>query len=428
MIDTRHFEDHGYLVVPGFLAPEEVHALRRCTRQLPEQLRAHVPPDIGVSWDDHGSIRQVMHAERIVPPLDRLNQSARALDVVRHLLGYDVGLYHSKLLLKDPGGFEVPWHQDYAYWAQWSPHPCQVNCMVYLDDADDENGCLRVVPGSHRHGAIAHGHSPVHGDFHAALEAVDVGAARSLPGPAGTAIFFGPLLFHASRRNGSARHRHSYTTVYTNPLIDVHRGVYSRFFPVEQVKALTGPGPFRFCEEHYQRRNLWQLAVDHVAEPIWPWIEVSDRTFTDGTFEWLSARKDPRSTYVRCEQYPLAWSNRDDVQVRTGRLIDTVPRLDRPAGLVYLDCEARVNAREALTALAPGLVPGTVMLIDRFFNCPDWEFGVYREFQRVVLERDLGFDYLGRCAQQVAIRVTDGVPSGCADPAWAPVSEGIRYA
>jgi hypothetical protein len=413
--------------VPDFIEPDEVQTLRAFTRQLPQRLKEHTPTAIGVTWDGAASIQQVMHAEVICPPLDRINRSDRTLEFIRQFWGHDIGLYHSKFLLKDPGGFEVPWHQDFAYWTRQSASPCQLNCMVYLDDADEENGCLWVVPGSHRLGLAEHGHSSRHGEFHATLDSSDASHGRALPGRAGTAIFFGPLLFHASRRNASARHRHSFTTVYTNPLMDVHREVYGRFFPEERVKAITGPGPFRFCEEHYQRRNLWQLAVDLLPDPSWPWVEVSDRTFSDGSFEWLSARKDRRSRYCRYEQYPLSWSNRDDVEVRVGLLSDMVREGGDPAGLVYVDCEHAANARVVLAKLTSSLVPGTVVLLDGFFNCPDWPSGVYRVFQDFVVEQGIGFDYLGRCAQQVAVRLTSGEACGCPDIRWTPVSEGLRY-
>jgi ectoine hydroxylase-related dioxygenase (phytanoyl-CoA dioxygenase family) len=43
----------------------------------------------------------------------------------------------------------VPWHQDYSYWTRTAPAG-HVTCFVCLDDATPANGCLHVVPGSHR--------------------------------------------------------------------------------------------------------------------------------------------------------------------------------------------------------------------------------------------------------------------------------------
>jgi hypothetical protein len=300
--------------------------------------------------------------------------------------------------------------------------------MVYLDDADEENGCLLVAPGSHHGGLVRHQDSSAHGAFGATLEPAAPRAVTPVPGKAGTAILFGPLLHHASGRNRTSRPRHSFTTVYTNPLLDAHRDVFSRFFPVDRIKQLTGPGPFGFCAWNYQRRALWQLAADQVASRSWNWIEVTDRTYNDGSFEWLSARKDPRSTYFRFERHPLVSSNRDDVHVRAGWLSDTLVDLSGPFGLVFVDCTSVSHVELALRSVAPGLREGTVIVFDNFYNCPGWEQGTHKGFQDFVRDRALGFDYLGRSPQQVAVRVTAGQACGCAEIAWQPTSQGINYA
>lgn len=47
----------------------------------------------------------------------------------------------------------VPWHQDYSYWMRTAPAR-HVTLNVMLDDADETNGCLMFVPGSHRWGLL----------------------------------------------------------------------------------------------------------------------------------------------------------------------------------------------------------------------------------------------------------------------------------
>jgi hypothetical protein len=418
----------GYCVIPGFLSESEVAALRAGTGHYPDQLKHSASPDYVVSWEAPNRIQQIYNANALSPALDAVIRSERTLDHLRPLFGYDIALYHAKFILKDPGSKEIPWHQDFSYWTSQSDHPCQINCMVYLDDADEDNGCLLVVPGSHRQGLVAHAPMPAHGAFHAGLAEVDLASAVPVPGKAGTAILFGPLLMHASGANHSSRPRHSYTAVYTNPFVDAHREVLSSFFPQGKIKTLSGPGPFGFCSEHYQRRNLWHLALAHIASADGAWIEVTDRTFNDGSFEWLSARKPPDVSYTRFEQVPLVTSNRDDVEVRAGLLSDTLPALPAPLALLFLDCERRANARTALRTLAPSLCAGTVLVLDNYYNFPGWQWGPYREFQEFVIDAGLGFDYLGRSSQQVAVRLTDGPPGRCPDITWQPVSKGIVFA
>jgi ectoine hydroxylase-related dioxygenase (phytanoyl-CoA dioxygenase family) len=75
------------------------------------------------------------------------------LDTLSSLIGEDIILHHSKLFEKPPGnGAPFPPHQD------WSYFPCSGAAMlaavVTMSDADESNGCIRVWPGSHRHGRI----------------------------------------------------------------------------------------------------------------------------------------------------------------------------------------------------------------------------------------------------------------------------------
>jgi ectoine hydroxylase-related dioxygenase (phytanoyl-CoA dioxygenase family) len=425
---TPHFDEAGYQVVEGLLSAQQVCALRTATGRYREALRHEVPEGVGVTW--HADrIQQIMHAERLSETLDAINRSDAVLRHVRAAIGWDVGLYHSKFILKDPGAAEVPWHQDYTYWQHCSSSPCQINCMVYLDDADEENGCLLVLPGSQHGGLVTHEMSADRGAFHDALPDDTTRQAVAVPGRAGDAVFFGPLLHHASGANTSGRSRHSFTTVYTNPLVDVHREVYGCFFPIDDIKAMGGPGPFGFCGEHYQRRNLWWLATDHIADAAWTWVEISDRTLDDGSFAWLSARKPAACRYERFEAHPLVTANRDDVRVRAGALREILDPPAEPLGLVALDCERGAHAAAALQVMAPGLRPGTILICDRFYNYPGWERagGPYRAVQDFLVRTGWGFDFLGRSFQQVVLRLTHGGPSACPDVSWQPVSGGIIF-
>lgn len=71
--------------------------------------------------------------------------------VLSQLIGPNVQLHHTKLVMKPPEqGAVFPMHQDYHYF----PHEkhTMLAASVHLDDADLENGCLHVIPGSHKDG------------------------------------------------------------------------------------------------------------------------------------------------------------------------------------------------------------------------------------------------------------------------------------
>ena len=91
-------------------------------------------------------------------------------------------------------------HQDYPFYPHNGPH--FVDCLLHLDDAPEESGCLRVVPGSHKGGPLEHitgDHTRPYlppEDFHPdKTESVPV-AAKS-----GDIIFFSYCLIHWSDLN-----------------------------------------------------------------------------------------------------------------------------------------------------------------------------------------------------------------------------------
>jgi len=71
------------------------------------------------------------------------------VDAVAQLIGDDVILWGCQVFCKPGGdGLETPWHQDGHYWPIRPLATCTV--WVALDASTRENGCLRVIPGSHR--------------------------------------------------------------------------------------------------------------------------------------------------------------------------------------------------------------------------------------------------------------------------------------
>src|SRR2546423_2816918 len=154
------FDRDGFLVLPDLLTPAEVAALRNETEHYHQALIGSAPPDVDVTWEpntDPPRIQQILNAECLSATLARIISSERLESVVTPILGPDVGLFHVKFIMKSPSvGGPVPWHQDFAYWTTEADAPLQLNCMVYLDDADERNGCLQVVAGSHRVGFERH--------------------------------------------------------------------------------------------------------------------------------------------------------------------------------------------------------------------------------------------------------------------------------
>ena len=77
------------------------------------------------------------------------------LDVLARLMGDTPVLFQEMALLKPPGGREKPWHQDCAYF-NYPLGTTIIGVWISLDHASAENGCLHILPGTHREGPINH--------------------------------------------------------------------------------------------------------------------------------------------------------------------------------------------------------------------------------------------------------------------------------
>jgi ectoine hydroxylase-related dioxygenase (phytanoyl-CoA dioxygenase family) len=103
----------------------------------------------------------------------------------------------------------VGWHQDYSYWTRTKP-VAHLTAWIALDDADQENGCVRYVPGSHQWNLLPK--KNLANDMDAVLRILSEDQKREFkPIPnvlkAGQASFHHPLTLHGSYENRSARPR-----------------------------------------------------------------------------------------------------------------------------------------------------------------------------------------------------------------------------
>jgi ectoine hydroxylase-related dioxygenase (phytanoyl-CoA dioxygenase family) len=127
--------------------------------------------------------------------------------------------FHSKLMQKEPrvgGAWE--WHQDYGYWYknQFMFPDQLVSVMVALTEANQQNGCLQVIKGSHKLGRVNHGFAgeQVGADMifvENALKTMDLVYVEIAPGDA---LFFHSNTLHRSEANLSDKPRWSIISCY----------------------------------------------------------------------------------------------------------------------------------------------------------------------------------------------------------------------
>jgi ectoine hydroxylase-related dioxygenase (phytanoyl-CoA dioxygenase family) len=136
------------------------------------------------------------------------------------LIGDTATLDYDQFLAKRPNKPDAvfTWHQDLGYWPTGTPDTITATCSLALDDADSENGCLRVVPGSHK-GAIRP-HRPLHGSGREAshILSIELDAADEvveLPLRRGDITVHDERIVHGSGGNKSPdRWRRTYITAF----------------------------------------------------------------------------------------------------------------------------------------------------------------------------------------------------------------------
>lgn len=137
------YEVEGYLSpLPVFL-PDEIRDIdqdfQRLLQLLPD---GRQPGDIS-QWHEHDSFLYDICAE------------PRLLDYVESLVGPDFYLWGSHFFAKAPyDPTPVAWHQDAYYWPL-EPREA-VTVWLAFSDSDVANGCMRVIPRSHRSGILKH--------------------------------------------------------------------------------------------------------------------------------------------------------------------------------------------------------------------------------------------------------------------------------
>jgi ectoine hydroxylase-related dioxygenase (phytanoyl-CoA dioxygenase family) len=150
-----------------------------------------------------------------------LSRSERIVNAVAQLIDSEAPVchYHSKLMQKEPkvgGAWE--WHQDYGYWYknQFMFPDQLISVMIALTKANQENGCLQVIRGSHKLGRVNHGFSgeQVGADMvmvNNALLTMDLVYCELEPGDA---LIFHSNLLHRSEANLSEYPRWSIISCY----------------------------------------------------------------------------------------------------------------------------------------------------------------------------------------------------------------------
>ena len=256
--EIARFHSEGYVVLRGVLAEDEIQGLepdfeRFITGQVTGMKRDFC--DMSGPYDrrfEDFSLVNAMLPRVYRPHLQDNIFERRSASISRQLIGETAVLDYDQFLAKRPNKPDAAfsWHQDMGYWPTGTPDPLTATCSLALDDADTENGCLRVVPGSQKGGLRPH--RPLHSDVPGArdnshilsVELTSGDHVVELPVKRGDITVHDERIIHGSGGNASLdRWRRTYIVAFrTKACVDYERAIGFTHSHNDQVNWQTHLG------------------------------------------------------------------------------------------------------------------------------------------------------------------------------------------
>ena len=217
-IKTRQLIDDGFCIIEDVIDPETIRHTKKVSmdavsRLSGEALRNAKAPGSLINSDDE-------------PGLAECVGNPRALSYLESMGFEDVRFWKAVIISKPPGGPRLYWHQDCMMWddpRSYGDISPMIFLMYYLDDTRVENGCLRLLPGTHRTWhelhtmGVAHDYKVNRVEDDTDPRFSDYPGEIDVPMKTGDLIVGDARLFHATHANTSKEHR-TVITIWFHPL------------------------------------------------------------------------------------------------------------------------------------------------------------------------------------------------------------------
>jgi ectoine hydroxylase-related dioxygenase (phytanoyl-CoA dioxygenase family) len=159
----RDFREKGFFVVRGIVPAETMAQVRNEILNFVEN-----PGERSDVLSEERAVKQGEQREGIaryrkLERMGRYNEfiwnayysNPQVLEFVRQFIGDDILIKYDSVFLKPARkGGSTPWHQDIGLWRDDNVNA--FNCWIAVESATKENGCLQLVPGTHREGLVEH--------------------------------------------------------------------------------------------------------------------------------------------------------------------------------------------------------------------------------------------------------------------------------
>jgi phytanoyl-CoA hydroxylase len=265
---ARHYDDLGFALLAGALAPAEVgavndDALRLCHGDYGPIEYGHPAPggvpaiDVDLGGTDEEVLRRYLcihHPHKVSPAAYAALTHPRIVRGLTAVIGPNVKAMQSMLFIKSEGKPGQAWHQDEFFIPTRDRSLTAV--WIALDDATVENGCLWVLPGSHRPGILYPTQEQADPRFDCTIEAYNFPYADSdavpVEVPAGTALFFNGYLLHRSLQNSG---KHGYRRALANHYMSAESllpwrpprdGEHMAMVDYRDIVLVTGVDPYAY--------------------------------------------------------------------------------------------------------------------------------------------------------------------------------------
>lgn len=227
---------HGYLIVENLLNADELAELEADLVKLARggySVKGIKPSPSDL--DDAGALERILciHMPHFVSPVVRqFTTHPKLTEVLGRIVGAHLRDGHwnggvkcmqSMFFAKPPGKPGQAWHQDESFIPTRDRSLCAA--WIAIDDATLENGCLRVIPGSHLAGTLyplrTHDRTD---EFDPAPESHGFNGGGEVPVElsAGSVLFFNGYLLHRSRKNASDSYRRALVNHYMSTQSPLH--------------------------------------------------------------------------------------------------------------------------------------------------------------------------------------------------------------
>ena len=209
----RRYHEHGYFTAKGLFTAEEVEGVRNEIPKIvarypdvPTEL-VQMEPTVASGEKEPESfelgVRKLSRMARHNDFFRNLAFHPKMVKIAKAILGPDIVLHQGQLLMKPPHfGGEKIWHQDNAYFRLVPNHV--FGFWVACDDATVENGCMHVIPGSHKQGIADHAGA---GDEYGLVTPQSLEDAVPIPLKPGDALVFHGELYHYTPPNRTDKRR-----------------------------------------------------------------------------------------------------------------------------------------------------------------------------------------------------------------------------